>query len=128
MHIDPGAKPVVVAKASLVPVHWIEKVRADLERDMALGVIKRVPVNTLVTWCSTMHVVGYKDRSCRRTVDLRPLNSATTAQTHLTQSLITQVQKVPAKTWRTTMDTWNGYHLVPLDEHSRNATNFLTSG
>ena len=68
--------------------------KAALERDVALGVIERVPVNTPVTWCSRMHVVGKKDGSCRRTVDLRPLNSATTAQTHLTQSPITQVQKV----------------------------------
>ena len=36
------------------------------------------------------------------------------------------VQKVPAKTWRTTMNTWNGYHSVPLDKHSRDATTFLT--
>ena len=70
-----------------------------------------------------MHVLG---KSCRRTLYLRPLNSATAAQTHLTQSPITQVQKVPAGTWRTTMDVWNGYHSVPLDKDSRDATTFLT--
>ena len=42
--------PVAVAKASPVPVHWVDKVKADLERDMTLGVIERVPVNTYVTW------------------------------------------------------------------------------
>ena len=99
--------------------------KADLERAVALEVIERVAVNTPLTWCSGMHVVGKKDGSCRRTVDLRPLNSATAAQTHLTQSPITQVQKVPAGTWRTTMDAWNGYHSVPLDEDSRDATTFL---
>ena len=36
------------------------------------------------------------------------------------------VQKVPAKTWRTTMNTWNGYHSVHLDQQSRDATIFLT--
>ena len=104
----------------------MEKVKADLERDVALGVIEGVPLNTPVTWCSRMHMVGKKDGSCRRTVDLRPLNSATAAQTHLTQSPITQVQKVPGNTWRTTMDAWNGYHSVPLAKDSRDTTIFLT--
>ena len=48
-----------------------------------------------------MHVVCKKDDSCRRTVDLRPLNSSTAVQTHLTQSPITQVMKVPEDTYRT---------------------------
>ena len=34
LHIDPEARPVAVAKASPVPVHWVEKVKADLERDL----------------------------------------------------------------------------------------------
>ena len=127
LHINPEVTPVAVTKASPVPIHWVDKVRADLERDIALGVIEQVPVNTPVKWCSRMHVVGKKDGSCRRTVDLRPLNSTTAAQTHLTQSPITQVQKVPGNTWRTTMCAWNGYQLVPLAKDFRDATTFLTS-
>ena len=39
IHIDPEVRPVAVAKAFTVLVHWVEKVKADLERDLALGVI-----------------------------------------------------------------------------------------
>ena len=119
-------KPVAVTNAFPVPNHWVDKVKADFEFNVALGVIERVPVNTPVSWCSRMHVVGKKDGSCRRTVDLRPLNKVTAAQTHLIQSPITQVQKVSGNTWRATMDAWNGYHLIPLAEDSRDATTFIT--
>ena len=34
---DPKAKPVALYKASPVPVHWMAKVKVDLDRDMALG-------------------------------------------------------------------------------------------
>ena len=57
------------------------KVKADLDRDVALG---KVPENTKVTWQSRMHVVPKKDETCSRTVDPRPLNEATYHQTHLT--------------------------------------------
>ena len=100
--------------------------RTDLDRDVALGVIECVPVNTLIRWCSRMHVVAKKNGSCRRTVDLRPLKSSIAAQTHLTQSPIAQVMKVPENTYGTTIDTWNGYHSIPLDKDSRDATTFLT--
>ena len=72
--VDPKAKPVAVHRASPVPVHWMAKVKADLDRDVALGVLERVPENTPVKWQSRMHVVPKKDGTCRRTVDLRPLN------------------------------------------------------
>ena len=39
---------MAVAKASLIPIHWVDKVRADLDRDVALRVIECVPVNTPV--------------------------------------------------------------------------------
>ena len=53
------------------------KVKADLDRDMALGVLEKVLENTKVRWQSRMDVVSKKDGTCRWTVDLRPLNEAT---------------------------------------------------
>ena len=40
--VDPKAKPVVVHRASPVPVHWMAKVKADLDRDLARGVLEKV--------------------------------------------------------------------------------------
>ena len=42
-----GVKSIAVAMASPVPVHWAEKMKADLERDVILGVIEREYQSTL---------------------------------------------------------------------------------
>ena len=39
MLVDPKTKPVGVHRASSVPVHWMAKVKAELDRDLALGVL-----------------------------------------------------------------------------------------
>ena len=57
LFLNPEAKPVAVHKPAVVPIHWQDKVFADLERDVALGVLEKVGPNTPVTWCSRM-VVG----------------------------------------------------------------------
>ena len=62
--VDPKAQSIVVHRVSPVPVHWMAKVKADLDRDMGLGFLKKVPENTQVSWQSRMHVVPKKDRSC----------------------------------------------------------------
>ncbi len=50
--MKPDAVPKVVHRPATVPVHWMDAVREDLERDIALGVLERVPQNTPITWCS----------------------------------------------------------------------------
>ena len=50
LYLNENAKPVAVHKPAVVPVHWREKVLADLERDVNLGVLEKVGPNTPVTW------------------------------------------------------------------------------
>ena len=124
--VDPKTKPVAVHRASLVPVHRMAQVKANLNRDVALGVLEKVPENTPVMWQSWMHVVPKKDGTCRLTVDLRPLNEATFHQTHLTESPFEQASRIPAGTWKSTVDAWYDYHSVSLDNAFRKLTTFLT--
>ena len=42
LHVDPDTRPVAVHKPALVPIHWQDKVYADLERDVRIGVLERV--------------------------------------------------------------------------------------
>ena len=121
-----GAEPVAVHKPATIPAHWQEAVRADIERDIKLGVLERVPQNTPVTWCSRMHVVAKKSGEPRRTVDFRPVNAASRRQTHYVEPPFAQARGVPPRTWRFTSDAWNGYHSVPLDPRDRHITTFIT--
>ena len=123
-----GAEPVAVHRPSAIPVHWVDQVRLELERDIALGVIERVPSNTPTTWCSRMHVVGKKDGNPRRVVDLRAVNSATTKETHVTETPFKQAMGIEPGTWRYTSDAWNGFYSIPLDTRDRHVTHLLLLG
>ena len=46
LHVDPAAKPVACHKPTPVPLHWKKQVKADLDRDVALRVLEKVPDNT----------------------------------------------------------------------------------
>ena len=70
------------------------KVKADLNRDVALGALEKVLENTQVMWQSSMHVVARKDGSCRRPLDLPLLNAATYHQMKLTESQFVQASIV----------------------------------
>ena len=126
LHIDPDATPVAIHSPALVPIHWQEKVHADLERDVRIGVLEKVPPNTPTTWCSRMVVTSKADGTPRRTVDLQPLNKCSVRQTHHVPSPFHLADQVPQNTKKTVTDAWNGYHSVPLREEDRHFTTFIT--
>ena len=114
MHLDPSATPRVCHTPANVPVHWQNQVKADLERDVHLGVIERVPYGDPVSWCHRMVVTRKHDGTPRRTVDLSPLNKFFKRETLAMESPFHLACKVPGNTWKTVTDAWNGYHSVPL--------------
>ena len=126
LHVDPDAVPVAVHKPAMVPIHWQEKVKADLERDVRIGVLERVPENTPVTWSSRMVVTAKSDGSPRRTVDLQPQNRHSVRQTHHVPSPFHLADQVPKETKKTVTDCKNGYHSVPIREEDRHITTFIT--
>ena len=41
-------KPVAIHKAAIIPIHLKARVKADLDRDVRLGILEKVDVNSLV--------------------------------------------------------------------------------
>ena len=126
IHLDQKAIPRVCHTPANVPLHWQDKVKSDLERDEALGVIEKVPYGEAVTWCHRMVIARKHDGTPRRTVDLSPLNKYCKRETFVTESPFHLARKVPGDTWKTVTDAWNGYHSVPLRESDRHLTTFIT--
>ena len=126
LFLNPEARPVAVHKPAPVPIHWQDKVYADLERDVALGVLEKVGPNTPVTWCSRMVVTSKADGTPRRTVDLQPQNKQSVRQTHHTSTPFKLAEQIPQGTKKTVTDAWNGYHSVPLCEEDRHIATFIT--
>ena len=126
LQIDESAEPVAHYTPIPVPFHWQEKVKSDLDRDVLLGVLEKVPIGEPVTWCHRMVVCAKKNGDPRRTVDFQALNACATRETHHTQAPFHQVRSVPNHVKKTVTDAWNGYHSVPLREEDRHLTTFIT--
>ena len=126
IHFRPAAEPKAFHCPIPVPHHWKKQVKANLDRDVKLGIIEPVPPGTPTLWCSKMVVVAKKDGSPRRTVDLQHLNAATYRETHHTPSPFNQAMVVPPDTKKTVLDAWNGYHSLPQSPAASESTTFIT--
>ena len=126
IHIDPLAKPVAAMTAATVPYHLREAVKQQLDEDVALGTLEKVPIGTPTKWQARMHVVMKPDGKPRRTVDFRHLNDHCLRETEQIVAPYKQARMIPADVWKTKTDAWNGYHSCPLDERDREYTTFIT--
>ena len=75
LFVDPAVKPVAIHKAAIIPIHLKARVKADLDRDVRLGILEKVDINSPVKWLS-MHVTMKKDDSPRRIIEYKKLNNA----------------------------------------------------
>ena len=48
LHVDQQAMPIAVMNPGTIPIHWAADVKSGLDRDVRLGVLEKVPVNTPV--------------------------------------------------------------------------------
>merc|ERR1712015_7865 len=76
------AKPLQVNKPATIPQSWEAQVQNDVDRDVRLGVIKKVPENTPQTYCARMHAVCKHNGDPRRVVDFTELNRISYRQPH----------------------------------------------
>ena len=125
--IKPGATPTCHTKPFQVPHHWRTQVEEGLARDVEMGIIEKLPANTPAIWCHRM-VVTSKPGSPkpRRTVDMSALKEASYRLTHPGSPPFLEAQSVPAKSFKTVTDAWQGFHMIPLHPDSMQYTTFLT--
>jgi hypothetical protein len=110
-----------------VQLHWKEQVEEGLKRDVKMGITEELPANTPAKWCHKM-VVTSKPGSPkpRRMVDMSALKTTSYRLTRPGASPLLEAQSVPADSYKTVTDAWQGFHMIPLHEDSREYTNFLT--
>ena len=85
-----------------------------------------MPHGELSKWCHKMVITRKEDGSPRRTVDLSPLNKHCVREVHTNKSPFELARGVPAQTWRTVTDAWNGFHSIPLRKEDQHLTTFIT--
>ena len=126
MHLDTSAPPAICHKVVPVPIHWRDKVKADIDRDVRLGVLEKVPDNTPVTYLSRMVITAKANGDPRRTIDFQGLNRNSSRQTFPVDSPFSLASRIPSGKKKTVVDAWNGYHLVPLPPDYKPLASFLT--
>ena len=125
IQLKADAVPHAIHTPIPIPHHWKAKVKADLDRDIAMGIIEPVPIGTPTRHCARMVVVAKRNGEPRRTVDLSALNKQCLRETHHTPSPFDLAQAVPPNSYKTVLDAWNGYHAIPLDPASRDYMTFI---
>ena len=125
-NIDEDAIPVACHRVTPVPIHFQERVKRDLQRDVALGVIEKVPPNTPTPWLSRMLVTTKNNGDPRRVVDYQQLNKHIHRQTFPLETPFQLASKIPPLAKKTVVDNWNGYHSVEVHPDDRHYTAFLS--
>ncbi len=128
LSINPTATPKSFHTPIPVPVHWQDKVKASLDRDVRQGVLEKVPLGTPVTWCHRMVICTKKNGSLRRTINFQPLNRHATRETHHCQSHFHQARAVPRQTKKTVFDAWNGYLRSPWQKKTATSQHLSPRG
>ena len=126
LKIDPNATPVAHHRARPVPAHFQGKVKAGLDMDCRLKVIRPVPPNTFTKYCHSMVVAAKGDGEPRRAVDFQELNKYASRDTHHTPSPFHLARSIPHNVKKSSCDNWNGYHGVKLKEKDWHYTTFST--
>ena len=125
-HTKPDVKPYYCRKPAVVPIHFREQVRNDLEADVKKGVLERVPAGESMEWCTRMVVQTKKNGTARRTVDLSYLSRHGLPEPHHTRSAPMIAKSVPAGKLKTVLDCKDGYHGIEIDADDRKKTAFAT--
>ena len=108
LHTKPGIKPYCCTKPAVVPIHFREQVKKDLDADVKKGVLEKVPVGEPLEWCTRMIIQTKKDGRPRRTVDLSYLSRNSVAEDHHTRSAANIAKSVPAGKLKTVLDCKDG--------------------
>jgi hypothetical protein len=58
--VYPAVKPFAIHKAAIIPIHLKARVKADLDRDVRLGILEKVDINSPVRWLSRMLITMKK--------------------------------------------------------------------
>ncbi len=126
IHVNPDAKFVIFTTPAPVPIHWQEKVKKDLDRDVQLGVIEKVPYGEPVKVCHRMILDRKSNGDPRRCVDLSPTNKYCEREPYPSQSPFNLARSVPPNSFKTVFDAWNGFHQLMIRLEDRYLTTFIT--
>ena len=119
-----GAKPFALSTPRRVALPLMPKVKQELERMEAMGVITRVEQPT--DWCAGIVVVPKPNGSLRICVDLTKLNESVRRERHILPAVDHILAQLSGATVFTKLDFNSGFWQIKLSEQSALYTTFIT--
>jgi hypothetical protein len=119
-----GAVPYALFTPRNVPIPLREKVREELTRMEAMGVIS--PIQKPTTWCAGMVVAPKRSGAVQICVDLKPLNESVIREPHPIPKVDETLAQVSGAKIFSKLDAISGFWQIPLAKESRKLTTFIT--
>ena len=119
-----GATPYCVTTARRVPFALQKKVKAELDRMKADGIIREVTNPT--DWCAPMVPVVKTNGSIRVCVDFKKLNQEVKRPYCMLPNLDDIAPKMEGSKVFSTLDAASGFFQIPIQEESMPLTTFIT--
>ena len=114
--------PLKTTRIIPVPLPLQAAAVKQIEDDVNMGILENVTnMANHDLWLSPMLIVPKKDNTPRRVVDFSNLNKLCKRNAETTSDTNRMATSVPTpdpgkQLFFSTMDAWNGYHSVPLEE------------
>ena len=61
LHVDDNTAPYAVHTPAPVPLHWQKVVEKQVDDDIAIGVLGKVPIGEPSLWCHRMVIIPKSD-------------------------------------------------------------------
>ena len=121
------SKPFCVSTPRWIPLPYREKLKEQLDKFLAAGII--APVTEPTDWCAPIVVAPKKNpEEICLCVDFTKLNKFVRREIYQSSTPAEAVAEIFATEAKffTTFDARKGYHQCPLDEESQLLTTFIT--
>lgn len=119
-----NAVPYSVTTARRISVPMLSKVKMELDRMMAAGVIEEIKEPT--EWCAPMVAVPKKSGQIRICVDLKLLNKAVKREKYVLPTINDILPRLAQAKVFSLLDAACGFWQLPLHEDSARLTTFIT--
>ena len=124
IHLKEEAQAYAVATPRRVPFPYYDKVKQELDRMLALGVIKEETGPT--EWVSPMVLAPKPSGAVRICVDFTHLNKWVTRERYQLPTTDELFAKLRGAKYFSTLDACSGFWQIPLSDESSRLTTFLT--
>ena len=129
LHIDPSAKPKSIQHTSNGPSSLARGGRRTDQKRCSTRCSRESPLLralSLVPQNGDNQKSGWISKKNIRPLNKTSLNKHCLREIHYIKPPSQYAKAIPANTWKTVTNVWNGYHSVPIRKEDRDLTAFIT--